>query len=84
MRGSVQWFFPIPSPLGWNLYRDHRGVITATAEGHAGVIFTYAPESPPIRNDKDAGTGASGTGGQYAFTDDGILHLFLPRESGEE
>jgi hypothetical protein len=43
MLGSMEWFFPLPSPLGWTLYRDHYAVLTVkTAEyGYAGL--TYSP-----------------------------------------
>jgi hypothetical protein len=73
MVGSVQWFFPVPSPLGWTLYRDHEAVITAEAPDYRPLAIRYAPDfmpegaQPRFRENCD-----------YMFAD-GVLWLRLVR-----
>ena len=43
--GWVQWFFPIPSPLGWNLYREHQAVVLAEASGYYPLKISYLPHT---------------------------------------
>jgi hypothetical protein len=56
MNGSVQWFFPLPLPTGWSLYREHAARITASAAGYHSLCVQYAPETLT----EDAGETAAG------------------------
>ena len=43
--GWTQLWFPLPSPLGWHLYRTYHGSITASAPGYRSV-WLNAPTMP--------------------------------------
>jgi hypothetical protein len=45
--GWVGWFFPIPSPLGWHLYKDYEAMIVATAPEYCTLYFMYKPQHFP-------------------------------------
>ncbi|MFH1748872.1 MAG: hypothetical protein ABIG44_17715 [Planctomycetota bacterium] len=41
--GWMQWFFPLPLPLGWNLYHDYEARVTIRAPGYCELVLTYTP-----------------------------------------
>jgi hypothetical protein len=72
--GWVQWFFPIPSPLGWNLYHDYEAIVSASAPGYRSVFFQYDPTMAPTPS-----WGPSPEHPDWALDGDGTLSLLLGR-----
>jgi hypothetical protein len=72
--GWVQWFFPIPWPLGWNLYHDYEAIVSASAPGYRSVFFRYDPTMAPSPS-----WGPSAEHPDWALDADGTLSLLLDR-----
>ena len=72
--GWMQWFFPVPSPLGWNLYHDYEARVTVRAPGYCGLLLVYTPDCVPAGRC----TGPT-THGNCDLTSDGILEFSLLR-----
>lgn len=77
MSGSIQWFFPIPSPLGWTLYRDFEARLTVSAPGYHDLGMRYVPDPPPL-----AGSSQSRPFGSYVYDPNGVLQFrFVKKNS---
>jgi hypothetical protein len=74
--GWVQWFFPIPSPLGWNLYYDYEAIVSASAPGYRSVFFRYDPTMSASPS-----WGPSADHPDWALDGDGTLSLLLERSN---
>lgn len=75
MSGSIQWFFPIPSPLGWTLYRDFEARLTVSAPDYRELGMRYVPDRPP-----SAGSSRSRPFGSYVYDPNGVLQFRLVKK----
>jgi len=72
MCATTRWFFPIPYPLGWNLYDEHAVAVTVSAAGYDHVVFRYSPETLP-----EADYSAESSGSRCELNATGVLRVWL-------
>ncbi len=73
--GWLQWFFPIPSPLGWNLYREYQAVVITEAAGYYPIMISYLPRSTKGDGTCHAFIEVGDVNGCYGVKPDGTLKI---------